>query len=88
MRDYETIDARASAGVYDVASLTLPSTQPLDAFLREDAAECGELLKAAGAEKSAPRVVKNVPRVGASAPRVGARAAPALGARWPRTSSA
>ena len=58
MRDYETIDARASAGVYDVASLTLPSTQPLDAFLREDAAECGELLEAAGAGKSAPRVVK------------------------------
>jgi hypothetical protein len=58
VRDYETIDARAYAGVYDVASLTLPSTQPLDAFLREDAAECGELLKAAGAEKSAPRVVK------------------------------
>ena len=58
VRDYETIDARASAGVYDVASLTLPSTQPLDAFLREDAAECGEHLKAAGAEKSAPRVVK------------------------------
>ena len=58
VRDYETIDARASAGVYDVASLTLPSTQPLDAFLREDAAECGELLKAAGAGKSAPRVVK------------------------------
>ena len=58
VRDYETIDARASAGVYDVASLTLPSTQPLDAFLREDAAECGELLEAAGAEKSAPRVVK------------------------------
>ena len=56
--DYETIDARAAAGVYEVQALTLPKTQPLDAFLQEDAAECGELLHAAEAPKNAPRVVR------------------------------
>ena len=56
--DYETIDARAAAGVYEVQALTLPNTQPTDAFLLEDAAECGELLRAAEAPKNAPRVVR------------------------------
>lgn len=53
--DYEVIDARASAGVYAVSTLT--SGQTSDCLLTENAAECGEFLKTAGADKSTPRVV-------------------------------
>ena len=52
--DYETIDARAAAGVYAVAELTVGA----EAMVSVDAAECGELVRAAGApDRSASHAV-------------------------------
>ena len=52
--DYETIDARAAAGVYAVAELTVGA----EAMVSVDAAECGELIRAAGApDRSASHAI-------------------------------